>query len=125
MAARNRSALIVEDQPFVGLVASDILNEVGLDTYHAHDRDGAIAALRSHPDISVVVADADLEGAMEGVELTRAILREWPDMHVVVTSSGAATAPRGMPEGVALLRKPYSSAQLRALVSGRPLLQEV
>lgn len=120
MAARNRSALIVENQPFAGLVASDILNEEGLETFHAHDAVGAIAILHSHPEIGLLVTDAELSGLMEGVELSREVLRQWPAMRVVVTSSGARTGPPGLPEGAAVLRKPYSSAELRAVVSARP-----
>jgi CheY-like chemotaxis protein len=40
MTPSRPAALIVEDQPFVGMVASDILRESGFDTFHAFDAEG-------------------------------------------------------------------------------------
>lgn len=116
------AALIVEGQPFVGLVASDILRESGLATFHASDGAGAMALLRSHPEIAVVVADADLSGEINGLELTRRVSAERPDIQLVVTSSGAEVGSSELPPGTRLLRKPYASAELRRLVDRMTLL---
>ena len=86
MPSWNRSALIVDDQPFIGMVASDILQETGYDTYHASDASGARAMLRSHPEIGLLVTEADLSGHGDGVELTRTVSRERPDIQIVVTA---------------------------------------
>ena len=71
MASWNRTALIVEDQPFAGMVASDILRENGFETFHANDASGALAMLQSHPEIEVLVTEADLAGPVDGLELSR------------------------------------------------------
>lgn len=115
------AALIVEGQPFVGLVASDILKESGLATFHASDGAAAMALLRSHPEIEVVVADADLGGEMNGLELSRRVSAERPDIQLVVTSSGEFGSS-DLPPGTRLLRKPYASADLRQLVERLSLL---
>ena len=47
MTPSRPAALIVEDQPFIGLVASDILRESGFDTFHAYDAVDAKAATAS------------------------------------------------------------------------------
>jgi CheY-like chemotaxis protein len=125
MSRPERLALIIEDQPFVGLVASDILNEEGLETCHAHNTAAAMDLLRSEPEITLVLADVDLGGSNSGLELARNIISERPMTQIVLTWSGAGELPLDLPEGVALVRKPYSSAQLRAVVSGRGILQEV
>jgi len=122
MTPSRPAALIVEDQPFVGLVASDILRESGYDTFHAYDAHDAAAVLEEHPEIEVVVTEAELPGDVTGLELCRRVSRERPDVQLVVTSAGPE--PRDVPKGARVLRKPYASGELRTLVAARALLQE-
>ncbi len=124
MTSWHRTALIVEDQPFAGMVASDILRETGFETFHANDASGALAVLRSHPEIEVLVTNADLSGPGEGLELSRQVSAERPDIQLVVTSGRRDFAASDVPAGARLLRKPYASADLRTLVGGIALLQE-
>jgi len=67
MKPSRPAALIVEDQPFVGMVASDILRESGFDTFHAYDASDATAVLEAHPEIEVVVTDGrvKLDGSVD------------------------------------------------------------
>ena len=123
-SARPAAALIVENQPFAGLVASDILRETGFETFHANDPSGAMAVLRSHPEIGVLVTGADLSGQGDGLELTRQVSAERPDIQLVVTSGGEDLPASGLPHGAKLLRKPYASAELRTLVSSLELFQD-
>ena len=74
MASRP-AALIVEDQPFVGLVASDILKESGFQTFHAYDAEAAAQVLDEHPEIEVVVTEAQLPGDVTGLELCHRVSR--------------------------------------------------
>jgi len=76
MTSSRPAALIVEDQPFIGMVASDILRETGFETFHAYDANDAAAVLKDHPEIEVVVTDAELQGEVTGVELCRRLSRE-------------------------------------------------
>ena len=124
MPSWNRSALIVEDQPFVGMVASDILQETGFATFHARDASDAMAMLRSHPEIELLITGADLSGQDDGVELTRAVSRERPDIQIVVTASGREILGSDVPEGTRVLRKPFSSSELRSLAGGASLLED-
>ena len=124
MSSTRPAALIVEDQPFVGLVASDILRESGFETFHAFDADAAAEVLGEHPEIAVLVADADLPGSLNGLELVRRVAREWPHLQLVVTSADRTIPPSDIPEGVRMLRKPYASRELRTLVAALSPLQE-
>jgi CheY-like chemotaxis protein len=121
-SSQPTAALIVEGQPFVGLVASDILRETGFETFHASDGADAIALLRSHPEIEVVITEADLGGSMNGLELSRRVSAERPDIQLVVTCSSAELPSSDLPPGTRLLRKPYASAELRQLVDRMTLL---
>ena len=124
MAPRRPAALIVEDQPFVGLVASDILRESGGETFHAYDAQGAEQLLQQHPEIEVVVTDAKLHGPMDGIELCRRVSIERPDVQLVVTSAGQELAGTSGPKGARMLRKPYASGELRTLVASKALLAD-
>lgn len=124
MTSWNRTALIVEDQPFAGMVASDILRETGFETFHANDASGALAMLQSHPEIEVLVTAADLSGPGDGLELMRRISAERPDIQLVVTSGGRDVPASEVPSGARLLKKPYASSELRTLIGGLELLEE-
>ena len=117
MTSSRPAALIVEDQPFIGMVASDILRETGFETFHAYDANDAAAVLKDHPEIEVVVTDAELQGEVTRVELCRRLSRERPNLQLVVTAAGRQPEPSEVPQGARVLRKPYASGELRTLVA--------
>ena len=121
MTISRPAALIVEDQPFIGMVASDILRESGFHTFHAFDAKDAAQLLAEHPEIEVMIAEAELPGDVDGIELCRRVARERPNVQLVVTSAGE---PREVPEGARMLRKPYASGELRTVVAAKSLLAD-
>jgi CheY-like chemotaxis protein len=122
MTPSRPAALIVEDQPFVGMVASDILRESGFDTFHAFDAEGAAQLLDEHPEIEVMLAEANLSGEVNGLELCRRVAVQRPDVQLVVTAAGAE--PTDVPAGARVLHKPYASGELRTVVAARSLLAD-
>ena len=124
MTPSRPAALIVEDQPFVGMVASDILRESGFETFHAYDATDAATVLREHPEIEVVVTEAELPGEVNGLELCRRVSQERPNVQLVVTAAGRQPGATEIPHGARVLRKPYASGELRTLVAAKTLLEE-
>ena len=124
MPSSRPAALIVEDQPFVGLVASDILREAGYDTFHAYAAQDAAEVLQEHPEIEVVVTDAELHGPTDGLELAHRVSKERPGVQLVVTAAGRELSESDIPDGARALRKPYASGELRTLVAAKTLLAE-
>ena len=122
MTASRPAALIVEDQPFVGLVASDILKESGFDIFHAYDADGAVGMLAEHPEIQVMLTEAELPGPVDGLELARRVARDRPKVQLVLTAAGSDFAQADIPEGARVLRKPYASRELQTLVGAMTAL---
>jgi CheY-like chemotaxis protein len=116
------AALIVEDHPFMGMVASDILRESGFDTFHAHDAQSAASVLDEHPEIEVLITEASLPGEVDGIELCRRVARKRPEVQLVVTS--AAQVAADVPGSAQVLRKPYASGELKNLVAAKSLLLE-
>jgi len=122
MDSSRPAALIVEDQPFVGMVASDILQESGFETFYAYDAETAAKMLDEHPEIEVVVTEAQLPGDVNGVELCRRVSMERPDVQLVVTAATPELHQDEVPNGARMLRKPYASGELQTLVASRSLL---
>jgi CheY-like chemotaxis protein len=116
--------LIVEDQPFVGLVASDILRESGFDTFHAYDASDATQLLDEHPEIEVVVTEAQLPGDVTGIELCQRLSQQRPNLQLVVTAANPDVKQADVPSGARVLRKPYASGDLRTLVAAKSLLAD-
>ena len=123
MTPSRPAALIVEDQPFIGLVASDILRESGFETFHACDSQNASQLLKDHPEIEVVVTEAQLTGG-DGLEFARRVSLERPGIQLVVTGAGEELSSAELPQGARVLRKPYASGELRTLVAAKSLLQD-
>ena len=124
MTPSRPAALIVEDQPFVGMVASDILRESGFQTFHAYDADTAAAVLDEHPEIAVVVTEAQLPGDVDGLELCRRVSRQRPNVQLVVTSADEEVTDGDVPSGARVLRKPYASGDLRTIVGANSQLAD-
>ena len=122
MTSSRPAALIVEDQPFVGMVASDILQESGFETFHAYDAEAAAVLLEAHPEIEVVVTEAQLPGDVNGVELCRRVSMERPDVQLVVTAVEPGLHQSEVPSGAQVLRKPYASGDLQILVAAKALI---
>ena len=121
MKPSRPAALIVEDQPFVGMVASDILRESGFETFHAYDASAAAAVLEEHPEIEVVVTEAQLPGEVTGIELCQRLSKQRPDVRLVVTAESPEDHRATVPNGARMLRKPYASGELKTVAGSESL----
>jgi CheY-like chemotaxis protein len=124
MTSNRPAVLIVEDQPLVGLVASDILKECGFDTLYAYDAADAVDLLGGHPEIEVLITEAKLPGEVSGLELCHRVSVERPHLQLVITASEEDLGSGKVPQGARVLRKPYASGELKALVTAKSLLAE-
>jgi CheY-like chemotaxis protein len=125
MQSRPHSALVVEDRPFFGLVAGDMLGESGFQVFHAFVASDALSILQSHPDIEVLVTEADLPGVMDGVELSQRVAERWPHVRLVITAAARDFSNSDLPRGARVLRKPYATADLQNMASEMVLEPEL
>jgi CheY-like chemotaxis protein len=115
-------AIIIDDQPFMALVSSDVLREIGFEPLHASDPAEGLRLLEEHPNARLVVTEAELAGGAGGVELARRLSQQRPDLPVVVLTAGEV--PPGLPERARVLKKPYASEDLHTLVTGAARLED-
>jgi CheY-like chemotaxis protein len=109
--------LIVEDEPFVMMVAATTIQDAGFETIEAADADAAIAILEARNDIRIVFTDIHLPGSMDGLKLARAIRDRWPPIELILTSGLIKIGQRDLPERGVFLAKPYSLEALTDTLS--------
>jgi PAS domain S-box-containing protein len=124
VAARNDAPLVkggrlllVEDNLGVAAVALEILKSFGLEVKLAENGREALDALRTAR-FDVMLTDVVMPGGMSGVDLAREAAAEWPHMRIALTSGYVGDDVDEVLGDTAwpLLRKPYSSDQLHALL---------
>ena len=107
-----QAVLVVEDEPLIRLVATDTIEEAGFAALEASDAREAIALLERRKDIRILFTDVNMPGDMDGVRLAHYVRARWPEVKIVVTTGRGAIAQPDLPEGSALLPKPYRLAHL-------------
>ena len=97
-AERKESArskvLVVEDEPSLRFIISDVLTQDhDLVVVEASSADEALELLSAETDIGCVFTDVRMPGSMDGLALSRRILKERPDIKVLITSGHLPSNP--------------------------------
>jgi CheY-like chemotaxis protein len=101
--------LIVDDEPAVRALATDILSDAGFDTIATADATQALHVLTHDAgSVDVLFTDVRMPGGMNGLELARVAKRNWPDLRVIVTSGYLG---EDFPSAD-FLSKPWSASEL-------------
>ena len=109
------SLLLVEDEPALRRLAARALRGAGWQVRAAGSAEAALALARTAPSPALLLCDLELPG-MDGVMLLGALRERWPELPAVLMSGYAENAlPPGLGR-VAFLRKPFTLAELLALV---------
>ena len=108
--------LLVEDEPLIRLVASDVLTEAGYRVIEAVNSEEALTLIEAKPDTVALVTDVKMPGAVDGFALARLVAGRWPHVGIVVTSAHALAGEGDLPAGSEFLPKPYQPSTLIAAV---------
>jgi signal transduction histidine kinase len=121
-AAHGR-VLLVEDDPAVAAMVSEMLKDLGYEVSHASAAAAALQTLEHEPPFDLMFSDMVMPGGMNGIELAREVGRRRPDLPVLLTTGFSPAATAAQREGRRLLPKPYTieslSAALQAAISTR------
>jgi CheY-like chemotaxis protein len=109
----SRVVLVVEDEPLLRMHAADIVEAAGFEALEAGNADEAIEMLDRRDDISIVFADIDMPGSMDGLGLAAAIRHRWPPIELILTSGLIHVAVADMPRRGVFFSKPYSTEQIQ------------
>jgi PAS domain S-box-containing protein len=119
-AAREnaRRALIVDDEAPVRKLLARLLKRRGFDVFEAETGPAGLA-IAAGVQLSLVLCDVHLRG-MHGTELYRELVAKDPELagSVIFITGDESVAVGDSREGVAVLLKPFSAADLDAALSG-------
>ena len=106
----SKCVLVVEDEPLIRLLVTDILSEAGFEVLEAQDPAEALSVLKSDERIDVLLTDVRMPGCIDGFELAEVAKRRRPELRVIVTSGYIARCD--VPSGTNFLHKPFSASDL-------------
>jgi PAS domain S-box-containing protein len=108
------TVLIVEDEPAVLEVASDIFDSLGYDVLTATDAKEALTVLEAGAAIDVMFSDVIMPNGMNGVELSRKARDMRPNLKILLASGYPMSAlpSEGLGAGVSFISKPYRWTEL-------------
>jgi two-component system, cell cycle sensor histidine kinase and response regulator CckA len=115
----NETILLVEDEPSLRALASQLLQRCGYNLLVAPSGIAALAVWGDHKDrIQLLLTDMVLPGSITGRQLAEILHRERAELPVVFTSgySTDVTGGKSLVEGVNFLQKPYQAQKLAEIV---------
>ena len=102
--------LVVEDELLVSDTVAEYLLHSGFEVLSAIDVESALGLLQSRQ-IDVVFSDVRLPGGRSGFDLAQIVSVRWPRVRVLL-ASGYYEPESQVYTGLALLKKPYSLADV-------------
>jgi len=111
VALREPVLLVVEDEVLIRLSVSDFLRNEGFTVIEAGSAREALTVLKARSDISLVVTDIHMSGALEGLDLVREIRRSFPAVKIITASAYQISEPVE-----ATITKPYSLDSLLSVI---------
>ena len=115
--------LVVDDEPVVCMLVSDVLRDQGYEVLEAADSAEGLRFLRSAQRIDLLVSDVGLPGGMNGRQLGDAARLLRPDLKLLFITGYAESAALGncvLDANTQLLTKPFAldvlAARIRAMM---------
>ena len=107
--ATARVVIIDDEELFLNTI-SRIMSRAGYEILPANRPNQALEIIRNNARIDLVISDVNMP-EMRGMELVREIARIRPGTASLLFTGGLIN-PAEVPEGVPILRKPFSTAEL-------------
>jgi two-component system, response regulator PdtaR len=104
----NTLILVVEDDVFERMGASDMFLDAGYRVLEAGDADEALKHFEANSDIRLLFSDVSMPGLMNGSDLARDVALRWPKVGIIMTSG--RPRPDKMPLSMRFHDKPYDPA---------------
>ena len=118
-AAAARTVLVVDDEPSVRMLVTEVLDELGYSAIEAPDGASGLKILQSDARIDMVVTDVGLPGGMNGRQMADAARQGRPAMKVLFITGYAENAAVGnghLEPGMHVLTKPFAMDKLAARI---------
>ncbi|QRE77879.1 hybrid sensor histidine kinase/response regulator [Methylobacterium aquaticum] len=109
-AERGETVLVVDDEPTVRMLVTEVLGDLGYRAIEAADGAAGLAVLQSGARIDLVVTDVGLPGGMNGRQMADAARVRRPGLKVLFITGYAESAALGtgrLEPGMQVLTKPF------------------
>jgi PAS domain S-box-containing protein len=123
-AAMGETVLIVDDEPSVRMLVSEVLAELGYTAIESSDGSSALRVLQSDTRIDLLVTDVGLPGGMNGRQLADFGRVARPNLKVLfITGYAETTVVAGdqLEKGMGILAKPFAmdglATRIKELIS--------
>jgi CheY-like chemotaxis protein len=110
----SSKVLVVEDEFLIRLTIVEALSDEGFEVLEAGTGQDALQALRSNPDLALLLTDIQLPGGINGRDLVRMARETKPDLPVIFMSGRPDTSGAGPSSRELYLTKPYLPSELCA-----------
>ena len=124
-AGRDETVLIVDDEPAVRMLVTEILQDLGYTAIEATDGAAGLRVLQSDAPINLLVTDVGLPGGMNGRQMADAGRLLRPELKVLFITGYAETAVLShghLQAGMHVLTKPFAmdvlASRISELISG-------
>ncbi|MDB6083300.1 MAG: hybrid sensor histidine kinase/response regulator [Gammaproteobacteria bacterium] len=116
----GETVLVVDDEPTVRMLVTDVLNDMGYKAIEAKDGVEGLRLLQSGLRIELLVTDVGLPGGVDGRQLVEAARAYRSDLRILFITGYADISPSGIGDayaGVQTLTKPFAMQELAVRVS--------
>nr|WP_280525316.1 PAS domain S-box protein [Methylobacterium oxalidis] len=124
-AEQDATVLVVDDEPTVRMLVTDVLEELGYTAIEAADSGAGLRVLQSNVRIDLLVTDVGLPGGMNGRQMADAGRLARPGLKVLFITGYAENAAVGnglLEPGMQVLTKPFAidalASRIRNLIPG-------
>ncbi|MDJ0391649.1 PAS domain S-box protein [Roseomonas sp. E05] len=126
-AEAGQTVLVVDDEPSVRMLITEVLEELGYAAVEAADGASGLAVLRSDARIDLLVSDVGLPGGMNGRQLADAARQFRPGLKVLFITGYAEHAVfqnEHLEPGMQVLTKPFAleklAERIKAIINTKP-----
>jgi PAS domain S-box-containing protein len=116
----GETILVVDDEPMVAMLITDILEDLGYVALDAADGPSGLEILRSDRDIDLLITDVGLPGGMNGRQLAEAARQARPELKILFVTGYAeygVLSDLQAVEGMRVVTKPFEMQVLATTVS--------
>ena len=120
-ASQDETVLVVDDEPAVRMLVSEVLSDLGYTTIEAEDGAAGLVVLRSGVRIDLLVSDVGLPGGMNGRQMADAARLVRPDLKVLFITGYAESAVMRdgqLDAGMHVMTKPFALEALAGRIKG-------
>jgi CheY-like chemotaxis protein len=119
----GETVLVVDDEPAVRMLVTDVLEELGYTALEAADGARGLEILHSEARIDLLISDVGLPGGMNGRQMADAARVARPELKVLFITGYAETAAIGnghLDHGMHVMTKPFAmdalASRIRSLI---------